>query len=243
MFIIFVLKSVIASLFFDILQRYCNLVTLGTLGMSDKPVNNDSITLLDTLMPKTFKSTCKKLWYLSVCKKPTSFCYFYSAINRFLLLLLQTCYFWNSGNAWPSPSKIKASICGKLFCLSVCKKSISSQTFFLRYCRQIPNLLIWVISAFVDTHTHLRWSYQFEETFDVYLKPKNQLHPFFFPEILQIYCKLAILGTLDMPGYSHPKWYYQLVEKFRVYLQGKKSTSSPTFFWRYCKDLQTSYFT
>ena len=31
---------------------------------------------------------------------------------------------------------------------------------------------------------------------------KNQLHPLIFLEILQRYCKLIILGTLDMPGYG-----------------------------------------
>ena len=33
----------------------------------------------------------------------------------------------------------------------------------------------------------------------------------------------------------------KLVENFCVYLQAKKTTSSPTFFWRYCKNKQTSY--
>ena len=45
-----------------------------------------------------------------------------------------------------------------------------------------------------------------------------------------------------MPSYAHPKWYYQLVENFSIYLQAKKSTSSPVLFWRYYKDMPTSYF-
>ena len=43
-----------------------------------------------------------------------------------------------------------------------------------------------------------------------------------FLEILQRYCKLIVLGPLDMPGYTRPKRYYQLVENLRVYLQAKK---------------------
>ena len=42
-----------------------------------------------------------------------------------------------------------------------------------------------------------------------------------FLEILQIYCKLVIFGTLGMPGYTHPKRYYQVVENVCVYLQAK----------------------
>ena len=49
------------------------------------------------------------------------------------------------------------------------------------------------------------------------------------------YCQLVIFGTLSMPGYTHSKWYYQLEENFCLYLHTKKSTSFPTFFWRYCK--------
>ena len=64
----------------------------------------------------------------------------------------------------------------------------------------------------------------------------------FFHEILQRNSKLAILGTLGMPGHAYPDLYYQFVEKFRVYLQAKKSTSFPMFFWRYFKDMQTCYF-
>ena len=53
---------------------------------------------------------------------------------------------------------------------------------------------------------------------------------------------MQILGALDMSGYANPEWYNELVENFRLYLQEKNSTSSPTFFWRYCKDMQSSCF-
>ena len=49
-----------------------------------------------------------------------------------------------------------------------------------------------------------------------------------FLEILQIYCKLFILGTLVKPGYTHPK-YYHLVENFRIYLQAKEPLQPHVF--------------
>ena len=53
-----------------------------------------------------------------------------------------------------------------------------------------------------------------------------------FAEILQIYCKLVILSTLILsPG-----------RKLSSFCAGTKRTSSHIFFWRYCKDMQTSYF-
>ena len=62
-----------------------------------------------------------------------------------------------------------------------------------------------------------------------------------FLEILQRSCKLVVLGTLCMSGYTPQKWYYQLVENFRVYLQTKNQLH-PHFFWRCCKGMQTSFF-
>ena len=58
---------------------------------------------------------------------------------------LQACQSGNSGNAWPSPSKIILSICRKLSYLYACNKSTSSLTFFLWYCKEIENLLFWVL--------------------------------------------------------------------------------------------------
>ena len=62
-----------------------------------------------------------------------------------------------------------------------------------------------------------------------------------FPWDITKICKL-ILGTLGMTGYANPKWYYQLVETFRVHLQAKNQVHPPNLFWRYCKDIETSYF-
>ena len=43
------------------------------------------------------------------------------------------------------------------------------------------------------------------ENFDVYVQPKNQLHPSHSLDILQKYCELVALGTLGMSDYAHPK--------------------------------------
>ena len=64
---------------------------------------------------------------------------------------------------------------------------------------------------------------------------------FILLEILQRCCKLAILGPFGMLGYAYPKCYYKITEHFCL-SAGKKSTLSSIFFWRYCKDMQTTYF-
>ena len=43
----------------------------------------------------------------------------------------------------PLISKVLKSTCRKLWCLSTYKKSTSSLTYFLRYCKNIANLLFW----------------------------------------------------------------------------------------------------
>ena len=62
-------------------------------------------------------------------------------------------YFANFGNVWPSSSKIKVSICRKRLCLSACKNSTSSLTSFLKYYKEIANLLFRVIWKCLATHT------------------------------------------------------------------------------------------
>ena len=72
----------------------------------------------------------------------------------------------------------------KRSCLSACKKLTSSLTSFLRYCKEIANLLLWAIWACLA---------------------QNQLHPPRFSGNIGKICKLFIFGTLGMPGYAHPK--------------------------------------
>ena len=42
-----------------------------------------------------------------------------------------------------------------------------------------------------------------------------------FLEILHRYCKLVILGSFGMPGYTCLKWWYQLVENLCIYQHAK----------------------
>ena len=73
------------------------------------------------------------------------------------------------------------------------------------YCKDIVNLLFWVLWACLATHTQSDIYYHLVEHFYVYLQAKNQLHPLWFYGDIAKICKL-ILGTLGMPGYAHPKW-------------------------------------
>ena len=137
--------------------------------------------------------------------------------------------------------KVFESTCRNFWCLSSCKKSTSSLTSFLRYWKDIANLLFWELREYLTIsikviisiwskqlvilgnmrmpgHTHLKWKYHFEETFNVYHNEKDQLHPLCFPDILKRYCKPVVLGTLGMLVYVHPKSYYHLIENFYVYL-------------------------
>ena len=68
----------------------------------------------------------------------------------------------------------------------------------------------------------------------------NFIYNFFF-EILERHCKFTILGTLGM--LDHPiKIIASICSKLSCLSACKKSTSFSRFFWRYCKDMQTSYF-
>ena len=98
------------------------------------------------------------------------------------------------------------------------KKLTSSFTPFLRYCKDIVNLLFWVLWGCLAMHTQ-------SDTinFHDYLHAKNQLRPpCSFGDIAKI-CKLLSLGTLGMPSYTHPKRYCHLVDNFDVYLHSKNT--------------------
>ena len=133
---------------------------------------------------------------------------------------MQTCYFGKFGNAWQFPSKIIVSICRKRSCLYVCNRSTRSLTCFLKYCKEIANLLLWVICACLAS-PQLKWEYQFEEIFDVYLQAKNQLHSFHFPwditKILQVFHS----GYFGQGCLHTPKMILAPCRNFRIYLQAE----------------------
>ena len=91
-------------------------------------------------------------------------------------------------------------------------------------------------------HKHIKWQYHFEGTFDVYLQAKNQLYPPRFPwdigKILQT-CNFGYFGH----AWPHtPKVISSTCRKLLCLSAGKKSGFSATFFWRFCKYMQTCYF-
>ena len=94
------------------------------------------------------------------------------------------------------------------------KKSTLSLTFILRYCKDFADLIFWVIwtcpqRLMVSTHRIV----QCLST----CKKSREGRAFFF-EILWRYYKLAILGTLGIPGSDQANRYYQYAENSDVYL-------------------------
>ena len=138
---------------------------------------------------------------------------------------MQTCYFGNLGNAWPSPSKIIVSICRKLSYLYACSKSTSSVTFFWRYCKEIANLLFWVIWTCPTTP-----KYQFEKIFDVYLQAKNQLHSFHFPSDIAKIFQICFSRYFGEACLHTPTMTLAPCRKLLYLSTGKRATSSPMFF-------------
>ena len=84
------------------------------------PINNDSITMLETLMPKVLQSTCRKLWCL--CMQKINF------ISNFLfwdiVKILQT-YFWYSEHAWIRTPKMITSTCRLSTSMVICMPKIN----------------------------------------------------------------------------------------------------------------------
>ena len=113
-----------------------------------------------------------------------------NSIPNFLVRnILQICYFEYFENARSCPAVIIVSPCRKLWCPNCwnqvvgnfgvylhCKKSTSSLSSFLRCCKHIANCYFVILGNLgMPCHTPLKWQYQFEGTFDVYLQSKNQL--------------------------------------------------------------------
>ena len=117
--------------------------------------------------------------------------------------------------------------------------------FYLRYCKDIANLLFWkfweCLTIPIKIHSiglqgtcrKLQTCYfgQFEYAWPhtpkmiisiwrnlwyLFAGKKSSSFKFYLR-----YCKVIILSTLSMPGYPQPRWYYQLAENFCVYLQPK----------------------
>ena len=131
-------------------------------------------------------------------------------------------------------------ICSKLSYFSACKKSTSSLTFFLRYCKEIANLLFCVIWACLATQTPKMIKAIWRNLFIFRQKIKFILELFF--EILQRYCKLTAFGTLGMHDFGQTQSDTINLQKTFAFICRQKINPRPMLFWRYCKDVQTSYF-
>ena len=185
-------------------------------------------------MTTVLKSTHRKIWYLSACKKSTSSLTSFSVCCKDIVNLL----FWKLWECLIIPIKIIVPIY-KLSCLSACKILNLSLTFLFRYCKKITKLLFCLIWANLSPHIY-NDNTNLKKTLTFICRQKINFILHVFLETLQKYCKLVLLGTLVMPAWAHPK-YHQLAENFCVHLQTKKFTLSTMFFWRYCQDMQTCY--
>ena len=134
-------------------------------------------------------SICMKLSCLSACKK-TNF-----ITNIFFLKILQ-------GNSklvplgdlgMPVHTNLNDSINLKKALMFICRQKINYiLQVFLEKCRDIANLLFWVL--------RIKWNYQLVDNFRVYLQVKNRLHPPSFSGDIAKMSKVLILDTLGMPG-------------------------------------------
>ena len=152
---------------------------MGTLDKSDHLHQNRQLQLIEALM--------------FICMQKMNF------ISDFLFKILpktlQTCYLGNFENAWPSPSKTIVSICKKISCLFVC-----ITCFFLKILQKNSKLVIFGNLSIPSQKHMIVWSWKKL----ICSQKVNSIPPYFCGDIAKI-CKLLILGTLSMPGYTHPK--------------------------------------
>ena len=144
-----------------------------------------------------------------------------------MLTLLQACYFWNFGNAWPFLSKIIVSIFRKLH---VFLQKINFTThFFLKMLQKIANLSFWVIWEFLN----LKWCYQFKETFDVYIQAKDQFYPSCFPWDITNILQTCYFGCFGHAWLLTLKVILSACRKLLCLHARKKSIwAKKNFFWK-----------
>ena len=177
-------------------------------------------------MPKVLKSICRKLWCLSIWKNSTS------SLTSFLIYCKDIATIGTFGNVWQFPPKSWYQFVSNLSCLSACKKSTSSLAFFLRYCK-----LVILGNLGMPGQTHLKWQYQSEETFDIILQHKYQLHPSCFLWNIAKIFQTCCFGYFGHAWLCTTKVMWSSCTQLPCLSGGKKSTSSPCFLeilHRYC---------
>ena len=123
----------------------------------------------------------------------------------------------------------------------ICMQKSNFITHFFFKLLQRNNKLVILGNLGIPCYTQIKWYWQFEEGFDVYLLAKNQLNSLHFPWDIA-----KILQTCYSGYFGHwlhtPKVILTTCRKLSCLSPGKKSTLSPMFFWRYCKDMQIFHF-
>ena len=112
--------------------------------------------------------------------------------------------------------------------------------FSLRYCKDITNLLFWVLWTCLTTHTKSD-TINMQKSFMFICRQKSSLAPTFFWRCGKD-MQIRYFGYFGHAWLLTPKVIISTCGKLSCLSEGKKSTLYPTFFWRCCKDMQTSYF-
>ena len=147
------------------------------------PINNDSFTLSETLMPKVLKSTCRKLWCLSAFKKSASAPTLFLRYDKDTVNLL----FWE---IWECLAIHHHSINLKQPFMLICMQKINFIThFFRKILQRNSKLLFWVFWACLATHTQSDTT-NLKKTFMFICRQKINFIPYAFLEMLQRYGNL-----------------------------------------------------
>ena len=85
--------------------------------------------------------------------------------------------------------------------ISMQKKSTTSLSSFLRYCKDNTSFQYWILWA----HLAMNDTVSLKKTLMLIFMEKIIFIPHLFFEILQRYCKIVIFGTLGMSCHSQHK--------------------------------------
>ena len=130
--------------------------------------------------------------------------------------------------------KVLKLTCRLLWCLSACKKSFSSLTSFLTYCKDTTNLLFWELWKCLTIPIKIVVSISIMLT----CMQKINFFIHYFLKILQRNSNGFILGNLGMHGHTHLKWQYHFEEPFHNHQQAQINFIFYVFLeilQRYCK--------
>ena len=116
------------------------------------------------------------------------------------------------------------------------KPKFITSNFFLRFCKDIANLLFWKLWE-CFTICIKNYSIDMLKTFMLICMQKNQLHHSLLSKILQRNSRLVILANLIMLGHTH-KIIVSMWRNLLYLSKGKKLTPSFMFSLRYCKDIE-----